>query len=127
MTMIDLQELGDRVRRMPIERPDPANVTARLLKLRASVRPRWSWSVPRPIRPLAAVVGVLLLAWEVLYIARVTGAALAGSPVGPFSSFVLQEVRIPRQSDQSFRSNPINHFGAIRSTVEESPEGSGVR
>jgi hypothetical protein len=37
------------------------------------------------------VAGVLLLAWAIFYFAPVTGAALADSPVGPFSTFVLRE------------------------------------
>ena len=36
-------------------------------------------------------------------------------------------MRISRQSDQSFRSNPITHFGAIRSPLQEGAEGIGVR
>ena len=38
-----------------------------------------------------------------------------------------EHVRISRQSDQSFRSNPITDFGAIRSPLQGGAEGIGVR
>jgi putative transposase len=40
---------------------------------------------------------------------------------------IIRLLRISRQSDQSFRSNPITHFGAIRSPLQEGAEGIGVR
>ncbi len=91
MKTIDLEELGQRVRELPIDRPDPKSVTALVLATRRAESPRRSWSSTPGLRPLAAIAAVLVLAWAVFYFAPATGAALADTPVGPFSSFVLEE------------------------------------
>ncbi|HXN91807.1 MAG TPA: hypothetical protein VN906_10015 [Candidatus Sulfotelmatobacter sp.] len=91
MNLIDLEELGQRVRELPIDRPDAKSVTARVLATRRASPPRRSWSPAPRLRALAAVAAVLVLTWAVFYFSPATGAALADTPVGPFSSFVLQE------------------------------------
>jgi hypothetical protein len=90
MKLIDLDELGQRVRELPIDRPDPDSVTARVLRMRQASPPRPRWSPAPRLRALAAVAGVLVLTWAVFYFSPATGAALADTPVGPVSTFVLQ-------------------------------------
>jgi hypothetical protein len=91
MTTIDLNELGQRLRELPINQPDPGEVAHRVLAKRPAIRQHRFLSVPAMMRPLAAVVVVLLVGWGIFYFSPAAGAALADAPgIGPVSSFVLQ-------------------------------------
>ena len=90
MSQIDIDELSERLRDLPLEQPDPKAVTLRVLAASRSESTRREWSMPRPVRPLAAAVAALVVAWAVLYFAPATTVALADAPgVGSVSSFVL--------------------------------------
>jgi hypothetical protein len=85
------EELGRRLRELPITTPDPGLVATRVLHARRLPGPR-----PRPIvrvaRPLAAALVVVVALWGVFYFAPAAGATLAEAPgVGSFSSLVLGE------------------------------------
>lgn len=87
-----LEELGERLRELPITKPDAGSVATRVLHARPVPALR-----PRPIavrlaRPLAAVLVIFVALWGVFYFAPAAGSALADTPgVGSFSSFVLGE------------------------------------
>lgn len=87
-----LEELGQRLRELPIASPDADSVVSRVLP-----GGRVATARPRPIvfriaRPLAAVLVIFVAFWGVFYFAPAAGAALADVPgVGPVSSLVLGE------------------------------------
>ena len=93
---LDLSELEQRLRELPIAKPDPTAVTARVLEAAratkappAPARPRIN---ARSFRGLAAGLAGLLVAWGVFYFSPAAGAALADTPgVGHVSQLVLDE------------------------------------
>jgi hypothetical protein len=110
--MIDLDELGQRLRELPVEQPDPGAVAARVLANHRSVATRRSWSLPPMVRPFAAVVAGLIVLWGVFYMSPATGAALADAPgVGTFSSFVLQEVGLGSGSSVTPENAVVSQSG----------------
>lgn len=111
MTRIDLEELGRRLRELSVESPEPAVVTARVLEMRRSQHARRSWSIPRPVRPLAAVAGMLLVVWSSFYFCPVAGATLADTPLGSFSTFVLEEAGLASQGAILSEDSSASHSG----------------
>jgi hypothetical protein len=86
-----LEELGQRLRELPITTPDAGAVATRVLHARQvpAARPR---PIVRVARPLAVSLLFVVALWGVFYFAPAAGAALADAPgVGSFSSFVLGE------------------------------------
>jgi hypothetical protein len=84
-----LVELGQRLREVPITRPDADSLTARVLRAQrapvARTRPI-AWAA----RPIAAALAGLLGLWGIFYFSPAAGATLASAPgVGSVSSFVL--------------------------------------
>jgi hypothetical protein len=88
-----LEELGQRLRELPLQTPDARRATAIALGAptrREQAPPRRPLN-PWLLRPVAAVV-VLAFVWVVLYFSPAAGAAIAGTPVvGHVSSFVLDQ------------------------------------
>jgi len=85
------EDLGRRLRELPITTPDPGSVATRVLHARRPPAPR-ARPIVRVARPLAAAIMFVFALWGVFYFAPVAGAALADAPgVGSFSSFVLGE------------------------------------
>jgi len=88
---LTLEELGQRLRELPITTPDAGSVATRVLHARQvpDARPR---PIVRVARPLAVALVLVVALWGVFYFAPAAGAALADAPgVGSFSSFVLGE------------------------------------
>jgi hypothetical protein len=111
---IDVEELEQHLRELPISTPDPASVTAYVLAAQPRVetapvrRPFNSWI----LRPVAAGLAGLLFMWAVLYFSPAAGAALAGAPgVGPFSSMVLNEVGLGAGSTVTAEDAAAAHSG----------------
>lgn len=87
-----LEELSQRVRELPITKPDAGSVATRVLHARPIPAPRPRPIVVRVARPLAAVLVIFVALWGMFYFAPAAGSALADTPgVGSFSSFVLGE------------------------------------
>jgi hypothetical protein len=90
-----LDQLGQRLRELPIAAPDSDAVTAHVLaaarRAGADVAPRRRPILTVVVRPIAATLAALVGAWAVLYASPAAGAALAEAPgVGSVSSFVLE-------------------------------------
>jgi hypothetical protein len=89
-----LDELEQRLRELPISKPDAAAVTARVLaasRHARTVTPRRRIN-PWSLRPVATAVAALVFVWAVFYFSPAAGAALADAPgVGHVSQLVLNE------------------------------------
>lgn len=84
-----LDELGQRLRDLPITRPDADSVVTNVMRLQRvpATRPR---PLARVMRPIAAALVGLVGLWGVFYFSPATGAVLAGAPgVGSMSAWVL--------------------------------------
>jgi hypothetical protein len=111
---VDMKELEQRLRELPIDKPDPASVTEYVLAAhplaRTARNPRRSTSWM--FRPVAAALAGLLIMWAVLYFSPAAGAALAGAPgVGPFSSMVLNEAGLGSGSSVTAEDAAAAHSG----------------
>jgi hypothetical protein len=86
---LTLEELGERLREVPITKPDADLVVARVLRTQRTPIARRRPAV-LVARLAAASLAILVALWGTFYFSPAAGAALAETPgVGPVSSYVL--------------------------------------
>ena len=105
------EELGGRLRELPITTPDPGAVASRVLQARRLPGPR-----PRPVvrvaRPLATALAVVVAVWGFFYFAPAAGSALADTPgIGSFSSLVLGEAGLGTGNSVTSQSSVATDSG----------------